>query len=106
MFRCQITGKMSRRGDPRIGPFTYIDEKSGEDTHSSEKVHRIVVETREKLYKRRVFNETTRQPEEIEVGRGHEIVREINASQEGFDLWSSWSPAQQDVWVKAKFGGK
>lgn len=106
MFRCDITGKLSHRGDPRIGAFYHLDEKSSEDTHSSEKVHRIVVETREKVYKRRVFNETTRQPEEIEVGRGREIVREVVATQEGFDLWNSWSPNDQAAWVQARFGGK
>lgn len=106
MFRCQITGKMSRHGDPRTGSFGYIDDKNGEDTHAPEKEHRIVVQTRERIYKKRVFNEEKRVYEDVEVGKGWEIVREIRATQEGFDLWNSWTPEQRAVWVKARFGAE
>jgi hypothetical protein len=107
MFRCEITGRLSRRGDPRIGEYVHIDEldgSSGEGIHASEKVQRIVVASRSKIYKKRIFNETTRQAEDIEVGRGVEIVKEVNATQAGLVLWNSWSPSQQAAWVKTKFG--
>lgn len=100
MFKCEITGKLSRQGDPRIGAYTYIDEKSGEDTHSSEKVHRIVVATREKVYFKKIKNEETNKWEDVEVGRGREIAREINATQEGADLWASWSDDERAAWLK------
>lgn len=106
MFICAITGKMSRHGDPRIGEWGYINESGGNDDgiRAPEKVHFIVVETRQKVYKQRVFNEMLRQSEEIEVGHGFETVREIQASQEGFDLWNSWTADQQAAWVKNKYG--
>ena len=100
MFKCQITNKMSRRGDPRTGAYTYIDEKSGEDSHSSEKVHRIVIQTRERVYKQRVFNETTRQAEEVIVGRGSEISMEISCTEEGKNIWDAWNQAERDTFVK------
>ena len=100
MFRDQITGKLSYRGDPRIGAFTYIDEKSGEDTHSSEKVRRITVATREKVYFRKIKNEETNKWEDVEVGRGFETAREISCTQEGADLWASWSDDQRALWLK------
>lgn len=98
MFRCELTGKLSRRGLP------YVDEDH--PGTASEKPHRIVVETRDRVYMRKIFNEERRQYEDVEVGRGWEIVREINVSQEGFDMWNSWSPEQRATWVKARFYNK
>ena len=100
MFRCAITNKLSRQGDPRIGAYYYIDEKVGEDTHSSEKIHRITVKTREKIYTRKIKNEETNKWEDVEVGRGWEIAREVIASQEGANLWASWSDDQRAAWLK------
>jgi len=100
MFRCQITNKLSYQGDPRIGSFTYIDEKMGEDTHASEKVHKIVVKTREKIYYKKVKNEETLRWEDVEAGRGTEIVREISCTQEGANLWASWSDDERALWLK------
>jgi len=64
MFKCQVTGKTSARG---------------------EKLNRIVVQTREKVYTQNVWEEG--ELVEIEVGRGWEIVKEINASDEGLKLY-------------------
>lgn len=102
MFKCQVTGKLSRRGDPRTGELYHISdtEKVKDDTRGSEKLHRIVVETRERVYTRRVKNEETGKWEDVEIGRGWEIVREINASQEGFDLWNSWTPEERADFLK------
>lgn len=61
MFRCQVTGKMSKPG---------------------EKCHKIVTERRERLYKR---------DGEV-IARGWEIVREINATDEGLALWNKNQP--------------
>lgn len=61
MFRCQVTGKMSQPGD---------------------KCNKIVVERRERLYKR---------DGEV-IARGWEVVREINATDEGLALWNKNQP--------------
>ena len=103
MYKCQITGKLSRHGDPRIGEFTVISEagnKSVDEARGSEKLNRIVVETRERIYTRWVKNEETNKYEEVEAGRGWEIVREINASAEGLALWEAWSPEERATFLK------
>jgi hypothetical protein len=59
MFRCEVTGKLSKPGD---------------------KMNKIVVEKRDKEYK---------DPETGEViGRGWEIVKEISATDEGVKIWN------------------
>lgn len=74
MFRCQVTGRLSKPG---------------------EKQNRIVVETRDRVYTRKVFNETTRQYETVEIGRGWEIVKEIVATDEGLQVWNEMHPQQE-----------
>lgn len=103
MFVCAITGKMSRHGDPRTGELAYISEvdKVISDTKAPEKPSKIVVESRERIYTKRFFNEETREIEVVEVGRGWEIVREITVSEEGLRLWNSWTPEQRDLWVRS-----
>lgn len=99
MYKCQITGKLSRRGDPRTGELFHIGEvKQDESVHAPEKCHRIVVETRAKSYKH-----WDRENEEEWFSHGTEIVREVNACEEGKKLWDSWTPEQRDAWVKARF---
>jgi len=66
MFRCGITGKMSKPG---------------------EKVNKIVTETRDKVYFGWVQNEETGFYDYVEIGRGFEIVSEVNATDEGMRLW-------------------
>ncbi len=102
MFICQVTGKLSRRGDPRIGELAVISETGNkvEDTRGSEKLNRIVVATRERTYYKWVKNEETNKWEEVECGHGWEIVREINASQEGLDLWNGWTPEEREDFLK------
>ena len=65
MFRCQVTGKLSRLGD---------------------KMNKIVVEKREKEYKNPETGEV--------VGRGWEIVKEISATDEGVKIWNQRHPEQ------------
>jgi len=60
-----ITGKTSKRG---------------------EKLNRIVVETRDRVYTEMVWEDD--QQVEIEVARGWEIVKEINASDEGLKIYN------------------
>lgn len=100
MFICQVTGKLSRRGDPRIGELAYIHEMKGEDIRGSEKLNRIVVATRERTYYKWVKNEETNKWEEVECGHGWEIVREINASEEGLELWNGWTPEEREEFLK------
>ena len=79
MYKCEITGKMSKPGD---------------------KLRKVVAVTRQREYKERVYNEETRRSEELVVGHGWEIVRELNASQEGETIWNSMTPDDQAAWVK------
>ena len=77
MFVCGITGQQSKPG---------------------EKCHRITVETRAKTYKH-----WDKEAEEEWFSHGTEIVREINASEEGRDKWNALTPEQQAEWVKLVF---
>jgi hypothetical protein len=80
MFICQVTGKHSERG---------------------EACNKIVVATRERVYTKRVKNEDTNKWEDVEVGRGWEIVREINASEEGVQVWNELTPEERTMFVKS-----
>jgi hypothetical protein len=57
MFKCDVTGKFSKLG---------------------EKCNKIVAETRERVYLDQEGNV---------VGRGFEIVKELQATDEGVDMW-------------------
>lgn len=70
MYICQVSGKLSELG---------------------EKLNKIVVATREKVYYERRLNEDLRKYETVEVGRGTEVVKEINASDEGVTTWNLMS---------------
>lgn len=99
MYRCQITGKLSRQGDPRTGDYFVVGEtQKDESLHAPEKLRRIVVETREKTYKH-----WDKEAEEEWFSRGTEIVHEINVTEEGQRIWESWTSEQQAAFVKTKF---
>ena len=66
MFKDQFTGKVSKPG---------------------EKLRKIVVEKREKVYHRTVRDMETGKPMVVEVGRGWEIVKELSLSEEGERLY-------------------
>jgi hypothetical protein len=68
MFKCQVTNKFSKPGD---------------------KCNKIVTEKREKVYFQFFRNEETGKWEEKEVGRGWEIVKEINCTDAGLDIWKA-----------------
>ena len=95
MYKCQITNKFSRRGDPRIGEFAEIDPKNGEGSHGSEKLNKIVVATREVQYKH-----WDREAEEEWFSYGTEIVKEINASDSGLLIWEGLTPDERAEFVK------
>jgi hypothetical protein len=80
MFICKITGQPSKHGEP---------------------LNRIVVATREKVYFEDYFNEDTREWEKIEIGRGWEIVKEVQASADGVEAWNSLTPEQQAKMAKS-----
>lgn len=65
MFKCQILGKTTRPG---------------------EKMNRVVIETREKVYTEWFREEG--EWIELEVGRGFEIVKEIQVSDEGLCVYN------------------
>lgn len=94
MYVCQITGKQSKHG---------------------EKLNKVVVATRERVYTRWVRNDEnaanisselivdhSRDNKwlEVFVAKGWEIVRELNASQEGVDLWASWTHEEREMFLK------
>ena len=64
MFRCAVTGKLTKPREPQI---------------------KIVVETRPKEYVNFKWDEETREKIRIE-SRGFETVKEVSVSQEGYDL--------------------
>lgn len=98
MYRCQITGKLSRQGDPRTGPLTYIhDLKSDDEIRGSEKLNKIVVETREVQYRH-----WDREAEEEWFSTGTEIVRELNASDEGVRIWNEMTDEQRATFLKER----
>tara|TARA_B110000503_G_C7144264_1_gene412254 strand:+ start:1364 stop:1609 length:246 start_codon:yes stop_codon:yes gene_type:complete len=69
----------------------YICQVSGKLSEFGEKLNKIVVASREKVYFERRLNEDLRKYETVEVGRGTEVVKEINASDEGVTTWNLMS---------------
>jgi hypothetical protein len=74
MYICQITGKYSKQG---------------------EKLNKITVETRPMTYKH-----WDREAEEEWFSQGTEIVREVNACEEGVKLWDGWTPEEREAFLK------
>jgi len=96
MYKCQVTGKLSRHGDPSVGELVYIHENKADfDIHAPEKLNRIVVETRSVEYKH-----WDSEAEEYWFSYGTEIVKEINSSEEGLALWNSWTDEKRTAFVK------
>lgn len=87
MFICEITGKYSRAGRPETETSKAI---------AAEKLNRIVVATRAVEYKH-----WDHENEEHWFSHGTEIVREVNATEEGLALWNSWNEEQRAAFVKS-----
>ena len=86
MFKCAITGKFSRQGNP------------GTDINPpvpGEKLRKIVVQTRNVEYK-----QWDAENEEQWFSHGTEIVREVNATEEGEAIWNSWTPEEKAAFVQ------
>jgi hypothetical protein len=79
MYRCMITKKLSKVG---------------------EKLNKVVVITRPKNYTRWIKNEETFKYEEVVVGSGWEIVKELDCTTEGEALWNSWSVDDRAAFLK------
>lgn len=79
MYICQVTGKVSLPG---------------------EKLNRIVVKTRPRVYTRMEKDSETGYWSEVEVGRGFEIVKEISATSEGVIEWQNMTDAQRAVHLR------
>ena len=79
MYKCQITGRQSRLG---------------------EKLNKVVVARRERIYTRWVKNEETNKYEEVFVAKGWEIVRELNACTAGVEQWNAMSPEQRALFLQ------
>jgi len=65
MFKCQVTGKISKPG---------------------EKMNRIVIATRDKVYTKKTLEDG--ELVELEIGRGYEIVKEIAATDDGLRIYN------------------
>jgi hypothetical protein len=65
MFKCAVTGKLSKLG---------------------EKPFKVVTQKRERVYTQR-FRDEEGNVSEVLVGRGWEIVKEVLMSKEGHDAW-------------------
>ncbi len=70
MFICQVLGKLSEPG---------------------EKVNKIVALKRERIYTEMRRDPDTGIVEEVDVGRGWEIVKELSATAEGLAEWNKMS---------------
>jgi hypothetical protein len=79
MYRCEITGKNSKLG---------------------EKLNKVIVITRPKIYFKYVKDETTRIWEKVQAGVGFEPVRELSLSQEGLELWGKMSEEERNIFLK------
>lgn len=80
MFYCQITKKLSKPG---------------------QKCHKVITHIAERVYTRMIRDEETWRMVRVEVGRGFEIVKEVNSSEEGLALWNASHPNGPDVVVRA-----
>lgn len=74
MFVCQVSGKLSSPG---------------------EKMNKIIAVKRERVYTEMRRDSETGIVEEVEVGRGWEIVKEIAATAEGLVEWNNMSDSQR-----------
>ena len=79
MFICQVTGKVSQVG---------------------EKLNRLVVKTRPRVYTRKEKDLETGEWVETLVGRGFEIVKELQATEEGLVEWQNMTDAQREEHLK------
>lgn len=70
MFKCFVTKRMSKPGDK---PF------------------KVVIEKRSRVYTKWVKDEEGKYSE-VFAGRGHEIVKEVLMSKDGYDIWMSKNP--------------
>ena len=81
MYRCQITGKCSKLGEP---------------------LNKVTALTREKVYTKWICDEDTRVWHEVEAGRGSEIVLELSLSAEGVAIWNSWSDEDRRLFLNTR----
>ena len=79
MFICEVTGKISQPG---------------------EKLNRITVKTRERSYLRKEKDMESGEWHEVQVSQGWEIVKQISATEEGAQKWSSMTEQQKDTFLK------
>lgn len=78
MFKCSITGRSSR---------------------PNEKCQKLVVSRRPKSYTKFIQDEDTERWMEVTAGNGWEIVKEIDCTQSGMDLWNTWSETERTVFL-------
>lgn len=88
MFRCEITGRLSRQGKPETDTAKAIP---------AEKCNKIVVRTRTREYRN-----WDRENEEEWFSHGEEIVKEVNATDEGLAIWNKMTAEQRLAFCEAR----
>ena len=78
----------------------FICEITGRVTKSGEKMNRVPIVKRDRVYFKKLKNEDTGKWDEVEVGRGWEIVKEISVSEEGLAKWQAMSDQQKENLVR------
>ena len=79
----------------------FYDEVLGRMSRAGAKMVKVVAEKRKKTYFRKTRNIETGEVEDVVIGKGWEVVRELKTSEEGEKIWKAIHPEakeeQEDV---------
>ncbi len=67
----------------------FICEVTGQSSALGEKLTKVVVGKREKIYYEEHYNEELRQWQKVQVGKGWEITKELNACEDGVKVFKA-----------------
>ena len=73
---------------------------TGKVSAAGEKMNRIIAKTRPRVYTRREFDSEINDWVDVFVGRGSEVVRELQATEEGLVEWQNMTDAQREEHLK------
>jgi hypothetical protein len=79
MYHCEITGKLSKLGEP---------------------LHKVVIATRSRTYTKWVRDEETNKWTEVVVSKGFETVKELLCTADGEAEWNAWDNDQRWLFIK------
>ena len=84
----------------------FYDQVTGKLSKSGEKMHKIVTQKRDRVYTKKVRDEETKKMVVVEIGRGWEVVKEINATEDGVRLWNEANPNGPETVVQPRISNK